>query len=233
MALFIGTEEANGGKRLLEFQEYLAQKATVQEVERLGAQVAERTGQHVVAKELVEGLLNSEGKFIDNILENDYVKYLERKRVQGKSPRERLEWKEIRDYWLNDSPMARGNAFNDKAIRERWYRYNEVTLANGKRVDSYTPPANGKTGEIISRKATNLEEIELSTFESYLKEMKTKYPSGQPINAPKYGDELKGKVLEGNQILEIPVSNQNFNKLQEYINLAKNKYNIEIRFRSE
>ena len=43
LTLFIGAEEANGTKRLLEFQEYLAQKATVQEVERLGAKVAERT----------------------------------------------------------------------------------------------------------------------------------------------------------------------------------------------
>jgi hypothetical protein len=126
--------------------------------------------------------------------------------------------------------LARGNAFNKKAVDNDWYKYNEVTLANGKRVDGYTPPANGKAGEIVSRKATNLEEIELSTFESYLKEMKTKYPAGEPINAPKYGDKLKGQVLEGNQILEIPASNQSFSQIQDYIDLAKNKYNIEIRF---
>ena len=63
--------------------------------------------------------------------------------------------------------------------------------------------------------------------------MKTKYPAGETINAPKYGNDLKGKVLEGNQILEIPASNQSFSQIQDYIDLAKNKYNIEIRFKPE
>jgi hypothetical protein len=178
-------------------------------------------------------LLNAEEKFIDNLLETDYAKYLTRKATQGKTPRGRLDWKEARDYWLFDSPMARGNAFNKKAVDNVWYDFNEVTLANGKRVDGYTPPTNSKAGEIVSRKATNLEEIELSTFEGYLKEMKTKYPVGEAINAPKYGNDLKGKVLEGNQILEIPASNQSFSQIQDYIDLAKNKYNIEIRFKPE
>ena len=181
----------------------------------------------------VGNLLNAEGKFIDNLLEADYAKYLTRKATQGKTPRGRLDWKEASDYFKYDSPLARGNAFNKKAVDNDWYEFNEVTLANGKRVDGYTPPTNGKPGEIVSRKATNLEEIELATFEGYLKEMKTKYPAGEPINAPKYGNDLKGKVLEGNQILEIPASNQNFNQIQDYIDLAKNKYSIEIRFKPE
>lgn len=124
-------------------------------------------------------------------------------------------------------------AFNDKAQAERWYKYDEVTLKNGKRLDSYNPPTNSSIGEIVSRKATSLEDIELSTFESYLKEMKTKYPIGEPINAPKYGNELQGKVLEGKHILEIPESNKTFSQIQEYIDLAKNKYDIEIKFRPE
>ena len=33
--------------------------------------------------------------------------------------------------------------------------------------------------------------------------------------------------------MEIPESNESFGKLQEYIDLAKNKYNIEIIFRPE
>ena len=177
--------------------------------------------------------LLKEGKFIDKLLEADYQKYLARKTKQGKAPKDRLEWKESRDYWLYDSPMARGNEFNKKAIDNDWYLYNEVTLGNGKRLDSYTPPMNGVEGKIVSRKATNLEEIELSTFEDYLKEIKAKYPIGAKINAPKYGDELKGKVLEGKHYLEIPESNKSFGKLQEYIDLAKNKYDIEIIFRAE
>ena len=180
-----------------------------------------------------EQKLLKNGKFIDDLLEADYQKYLTRKSKQGKTPKDRLEWKESRDYWLNDSPMARGNKFNKKAWKENWYRYNEVTLENGKRLDSYTPPMNGVEGMIVSRKATNLEEIELSSFESYLKEMKNKYALGTKIRSNKYKKQLDGKILEGKQILEIPESNKNFSQLQEYIDFAKNKYNIEIRLRPE
>lgn len=125
--------------------------------------------------------------------------------------------------------MARGNKFNKKAIKNRWYDYNEVHLENGKRLDSYDEIK----GEIVSRKATDLESIELSTFESYLKEMKNKYSEGIKIRSDKYKTELDGKVLKGRQILEIPESNKNFDKIQDYIDLAKNKYNIEIRLRPE
>lgn len=71
-----------------------------------------------------EQKLLKNGKFIDELLEADYQKYLTRKSKQGKAPKDRLEWKESRDYWLNDSPMARGNKFNKKAWKENWYRYN-------------------------------------------------------------------------------------------------------------
>ena len=169
------------------------------------------------------------GKFIDELLEADYQKYLTRKTKQGKAPKDRLEWKESRDYWLNDSPMARGNKFNDTAKNDKWYPYNEIHLENGKRLDSY----DAVKGEIVSRKATDLESIELSTFESYLKEMKNKYSAGIKIRSDKYKNQLDGKVLKGRQILEIPESNKNFDKIQDYIDLAKNKYNIEIRFRPE
>jgi hypothetical protein len=177
-------------------------------------------------------LLTAEGKFIDNLLETDYKKYLARKSAQSKTPRERLDWKEARDYLLLDSPIARGNSFNLKAQENSWYNFFEINLENGKRLDSYVPPSNGSFGEIISRKATNLDEIELSTFENYLKEMQTKYSSGTKIRSDKY-PALDGQNLQGKQILEIPSSNQSFSQINDYINLAKNKYNIEIRFRPE
>ena len=106
-------------------------------------------------------------------------------------------WPEIQALW------KRGNDFN--AIGRNVYRYNEVTLSNGKRLDSYIP---GK--EIISRKATTLSEIQPSTFEGYLRELITKYKKGSPINAPKFGTEFNGKVLEGDYFLEIPTSNKAF-----------------------
>ena len=191
-------------------------------------EIADKLGD-AIKKVKKAGNFIKNGKFIDELLEADYQKYLTRKSKQGKAPKDRLEWKESRDYWLYDSPMARGNKFNDTAKNGLWYDFNEVHLENGKRLDSYDEIK----GEIVSRKATDLENIELSTFESYLREMKNKYPEGMKIRSDKYKKELDGKILKGKQILEIPESNKNFDKIQEYIDLAKNKYNIEIRFKPE
>ncbi|MGG4555549.1 hypothetical protein [Paenibacillus humicus] len=71
-----------------------------------------------------------------------------------------------------------------KSVVEEWYPCNEVHLSNGKRLDSYDPIK----GEIVSRKATDLADIELSTFESYLKEMKVKYEPGTIIRTDKYAE---------------------------------------------
>jgi hypothetical protein len=176
--------------------------------------------------------LGNDGKFVDNALETDYARYVSYKSKQGKTPRDRADWNEASDYFKYDSPIARGNAFNETARIERWYPFNEVVLSNGKRVDSYRLPEGGKSGEIVSRKATDLGDIQLSTFEAYLSEMKIKYAPGTPINSPKYGDLLKGKTLEGDMILELPDSNLNLLDIQDYINLANSK-GITLRFKPE
>lgn len=62
--------------------------------------------------------------------------------------------------------------------------------------------------------------------------MKDKYVVGTKIRSNKYR-EIDGDLLEGTQILEIPASNKNFERIEEYIKLAKEKYNIDIRFREE
>jgi len=173
-------------------------------------------------------MLKADGTFKDAALEAEYQLYVSRKERKQEKPRERLDWKEASDYYTKGSPIARGNAFNKKAEKAEWYPYNEVNLIDRRRVDSYNPTS----GEIVSRKATNLEEIQLSTFEKYLKEMQDRYPAGKIIRSNKY-PAIDGTPLVGKHILEIPASNQNFSELQEYINLAKNKYNIEIRFREE
>ena len=188
----------------------------------LADEVAEKATKGVGEADLLNG------KFKDADLESSYQKYILRKNKEGKIPRDRLNWKEARDYWLNDSPMARGNAFNKKAVREGWYDYDEIYLSNGKRLDSYDEIS----GEIISRKATDLENIDISTFESYLKELKNKYAEGTIIRSNKY-PEIDGKPLKGKQILEIPEINKNYSEIEQYVELAQNKYNIEIRFRSE
>ncbi|EOP14030.1 hypothetical protein ICS_00862 [Bacillus cereus BAG2O-3] len=45
--------------------------------------------------------------------------------------------------------------------------------------------------------------------------------------------EIDGQLLKGKNILEISVSNKNSGKIDEYIKRAKDKYDIEIRFREE
>jgi hypothetical protein len=172
-------------------------------------------------------MLDESGVFKDAQLEARYQEYVRRKLAARETPRNRLDWKQASDFWLNDSPMARGNAFNKKAVTENWYDYHEVNLDNGKRLDSYDPV----NGEIVSRKATDLAEIDISTFESYLDELKTKYRKGTRIRSDKYPD-IDGQRLQGRYILEIPESNRNFAQINDYIRIAKRK-GIEIRFKPE
>ena len=173
-------------------------------------------------------LLTSVGKFKDADLENGYLTYIARKNKQGKPPRDRIEWKDVHDYLLYDSPMARGNAFNQTARDKRWYPHNEVHLSNGKRLDSYDPVK----GEIVSRKATDLEMIDVKTFERYLKELRDKYPAGTKIRS-NTNRQIDGQELHGRQILEIPASNKTFDKIKEYEALARDKYGVELRYREE
>ena len=161
-------------------------------------------------------------------MEESYLSYVARKDKQGKPPRDRIDWKEAHDYWLNDSPMARGNAFNETARDNKWYLYNEVHLENGKRLDSYDPVK----GEIVSRKATDLEMIQVDTFEQYLKELRDKYPPGIKIRS-NTNRQIDGQELHGKQILEIPASNKSFERIKEYESLARDKYGIELRYREE
>ncbi len=172
-------------------------------------------------------MFKENGEFLDEELEKDYQKYVKRKNREGKTPRDRKDWKETRDYWLNDSPMARGNAFNKKARKERWYPCCELNLEDGTRLDGYHPVK----GEIVSRKATDLENISIETYETYLKELKYKYPPGKKIRSNAY-PELDGQELKGKQILEIPDSNEQFSEIEKYKEIAHN-YGIELRFRKE
>ena len=197
-------------------------------VDELNPKALNEVGEKIAKEAGKSDLLDDAGKFIDNALESDYQKYVKRKLKGGKTPRDRNNWKEIRDYWLNDSPMARGNKFNNTAVEEKWYPYNEIHLENGKRLDSYDPFMK----EIISRKATELSDIDISTFEKYLKELGEKYASGTKIRSNKYSV-IDGQVLEGKFVLEIPESNRAFSEIDDYIKLAKEKYNVEIRFRRE
>ena len=175
-----------------------------------------------VLREKAARQIGADGKFTDPNLELRYQRYIERKTKQGQSPRERADWKVQSDYWTTDSPIARGNRFND--IANDNYEYNEVHLENGKRLDAYDPEA----GEIISRKATDFDVIEDRTFETYLDEIANKYPEGIKIRSNKY-DNIDGDTLQGNYVLEIPSSNMNSANRQRFESIAKEK-GITIRY---
>lgn len=105
--------------------------------------------------------------------------YIKRKISKGQTPKDRLEWKQASEYWTKESPVARGNNFN-KTVREAdIYDYHEIFLENGKRLDSYDPDA----GEIISRKATDLDKISEETYRRYLSEFSSKYSEGTKIRS--------------------------------------------------
>ena len=106
--------------------------------------------------------------------------------------------------WLRR--IEEGNQFNRE--REAFYPHNEVYIekpdGNGYyRLDSYNPDL----GEIVSRKHTQLSEIQEGTAIRYLDELESKYPPGARIaEVPSSGD-LGGEVLSGDLILEVPVQN--------------------------
>ncbi|MBQ6642930.1 MAG: hypothetical protein IJH84_18095, partial [Saccharopolyspora sp.] len=96
--------------------------------------------------------------------------------------------------------IEEGNKFNrDRAPHYR--PYNEITLENGKRLDSYKPRA-----DIVSRKHTQLSDIEPGTARSYLSEFTNKYSPGERVaDTPKARaeyPELVGKRIRGDQVLE-------------------------------
>ena len=182
--------------------------------------------------EMLEGesgnnLLDDTGEFVDDMLENNYQVYIKRKMSKGQTPKGRLEWKQASEYWTKESPVARGNNFN-KTVREAdIYDYHEIYLENGKRLDSYDPDA----GEIISRKATDLDKISDDTYRRYLSEFSSKYPKGTKIRSNAY-PELDGQALRGQYILEIPASNANLSNIDYYKKIAS-EYDVILRFTEE
>jgi hypothetical protein len=101
-----------------------------------------------------------------------------------------------------------GVAFDE--IRARHYADrgggNEIMLENGKRLDSYLP-----RDVIVSRKHTQLAEVQLETAIGYLREMDRKYSvretvADTPGNRAQLPEEI-GENLDGDRILEVPSQN--------------------------
>ncbi|GAB3438040.1 hypothetical protein GCM10027570_00840 [Streptomonospora sediminis] len=113
--------------------------------------------------------------------------------------------------WLVDAEA--GNDFNKR--REPHYTElggaNEVHVGERtpgnqyRRLDSYIPEQ-----EIVSRKYTQLSEIQESTAFGYLQDLFTNYPPGTviadtPTNRRDLGDSAIGTRLSGDMILEVPI----------------------------
>ena len=133
------------------------------------------------------------------------------------------EWKKIdgldeaakkssKPEWLKK--IQDGNAFNKE--RSAFYPYNEVYVKRPDgsgyyRLDSYRP---GK--EIVSRKYSQLGDIQEQTAISYLNELKNKYPALSEIapvpSSQKLLDDLvklgQDNKLRGQLILEVPVQSK-------------------------
>jgi len=122
-------------------------------------------------------------------------------------------------------------AFNK--ARAKFYPYNEVYLEAPKkainlpegaptkhqyvRLDSYNP----HTGEIVSRKCTQLSEVSEETAIRYLKELSDKYaPETKIADVPSnisganagIFKENRGRTLHGQMILEVPVQKKSVPK---------------------
>lgn len=105
--------------------------------------------------------------------------------------------------WLAN--IVAGNKFDDyMAVR---YPHNEIyvdfpgNVSGRARLDSYVPGE-----EIISRKLTQLGEVDVSTARSYIRELGTKYPPGTTIpNTPaNRASGLGGETLSGDLVLQVP-----------------------------
>lgn len=121
-------------------------------------------------------------------------------------------WPELQALW------KRGNDFNKKGRIKYGDRQSEIVLQGvngkaGKRVDAYIP------GEkIISRKATDIDNITEQTWRNYCNELVTKYKVGTPINSTKLPGE---PPLKGKYCLEIPATNQSAKNLNNFKAIAK------------
>ncbi len=71
--------------------------------------------------------------------------------------------------------------------------------------------------KILSRKATDIDNIKESTWRNYCQELVTKYKAGKLTNSRKLNSQVN---LSGKYYLEIPASNQNTNNLERFKQIA-------------
>jgi hypothetical protein len=130
----------------------------------------------------------------------------------------------VRPDWLRR--LDDGNRFNQE--RAPFYEHNEVYVDKQAgqgyyRLDSYDTQAR----EIVSRKYTQLGDVQESTGARYLNELDAKYAPGTRIaDVPSTADALRGRLLQGKMVLEVPVQSRPIP--QSVLDLA-NELDIKIR----
>ena len=77
------------------------------------------------------------------------------------------------------------------------------------RLDSYTHKKH-----IVSRKATDFDQIKPETFKSHLDELLNKYLPGAKIVA--VDEKIRNLTLKGELIMEVPLSNKTSKRLKEF-----------------
>lgn len=108
--------------------------------------------------------------------------------------------------WLRR--LDQGNDFNVQ--RRPFYEHNElyVNQRSGTdyfRVDSYDT----RVHEIVSRKFTQLGDVQENTAIGYLRELDSKYAPGTRIaDVPSTPPHLRGSFLDGDMVLEVPVQSK-------------------------
>lgn len=88
-------------------------------------------------------------------------------------------------------------------------------------MDSYDPDV-----EIVSRKNTQLADVQEATAKRYLSEVDRKYAPGTKIAEVPSAKDLAGKTLNGQKILEVPVQEK---PVPQSVLDAANERNIIIR----
>ena len=97
-------------------------------------------------------------------------------------------------------------------------------------MDSYTH------GEyIVSRKATDFDQIKPETFRSYLDELLKKYSPGAKIKSTAKNNMIYDEILSGELIMEVPLSNKTSRRLKEFeLIMKEEKYkHIKLVFEKE
>ena len=101
-----------------------------------------------------------------------------------------------------------GRKFDEEQAKN--YPYNQLFLdkldSNGNKVGNYKLDSYVHGDQIVSRKFTQLSEVQEKTGLNYLREIDKKYAPGSKISdVPSTPPELVGKDLKGTKILEVPV----------------------------